>query len=63
MSHDANEYESRAHEVERLACAARDLIVREDMLSLARIYRDYADHLRGRPAHEDDAGWRNAVNG
>jgi hypothetical protein len=63
MFHSADEYETRAIEAERLAFATRDLVLREEMLSLARIYRDYADFLRGRPVHEDDADWRKAVNG
>ena len=49
MPHDANAYETRASEVERMASAARDMVLKEDMLSLARIYRDYAGHLRDRP--------------
>lgn len=63
MFHDDNEYDIRADEAERLAFSTRDPVLREDILSLARIYRDYAEYLRGRPAHEDDADWRRAVNG
>lgn len=63
MFHDDIEYDARADEAERLAYATRDLVLREDILSLARIYRDYAEHLRGRDAHDDDADWRRAVNG
>lgn len=62
MFHDANEYEMRAAECERLAYITRDLVLREEILSLGRIYRDYADHLRGGPA-ESDARWLDAVNG
>jgi hypothetical protein len=63
MFHDANEFDGRAREAERLAFATTDPILRADIEALARIYRDYAEHLRDRPGHEDDADWRNAVNG
>lgn len=63
MFHDANEYELRARETERLASATRDPVLRQDLLGLARIYRDYAGHLRDRPIHAEDAAWRQAVNG
>jgi hypothetical protein len=63
MFHNANEYEGRAREAERLASATRDPVLREDMLGLARIYRDYAGHLHSRPSHQNDAAWRQAVNG
>lgn len=63
MFHDAEEYEERAREAERLAFATHDPILRTDIEALARIYRDYAVHLRERPPHEDDADWRQAVNG
>ena len=63
MFHDADEYELRAREAERLACDTRDPILRVDILGLARIYRDYAGHLRDRPSHAEDAAWRQAVNG
>jgi hypothetical protein len=48
MQHSAEEYETRAAECERLAYATDDLILREEILSLGRVYRGYADHLRGR---------------
>ena len=63
MFHSAEEYEVRAREAERLALTTRDPFLREDVLSLARIYRDYAEHLRDRPVDDDDADWRRAVNG
>ena len=63
MFHDADEYEVRAREAERLASATCDPVLRQDMLGLARIYRDYARHLRARPSHAEDAAWRQAVNG
>lgn len=63
MFHDASEFETRAREAERLAFATQDPILRADIEALARIYRDYAAHLRDRPGHEDDADWRKAVNG
>ena len=63
MFHDTDEYEARAREAERLAAATCDPVLREDLLGLARIYRDYAGHLRDRPSHQDDAAWRHAVNG
>ncbi len=53
MSHDVNEYEVRAAECERLAFATVDLVLREDMLSLCRIYRDYAGHLKDRSAAQE----------
>jgi hypothetical protein len=61
MCHDAQEYEARAGECERLAHATRDPLLREQILSLSRIYLDYASHLRGR-ADERPAEWREAVN-
>ncbi len=63
MFHDADEYEARAHEAERLALGTNDVILRQDLLALVRIYADYAVHLRERPSHEEDASWRKAVNG
>lgn len=59
MFHDANEYELRAAECERLAFVTGDLVLREEILSLARAYRGYADHLRGR---RSEKGWLKAVN-
>lgn len=61
MFHSAHEFETRANEAERLAVAASDPMVREDILSVARIYRDYASHLRDRPADAKDAVWKRAV--
>lgn len=63
MFHDAEVFETRAQEAERLAVATQDPILRADIEGLARIYRDYAVHLRDRPPHEGDADWRQAVNG
>ena len=63
MFHDADEHDARALEAERLALATCDPVLREDMFGLARIYRDYAAHLRDRPHHAADAAWRKAVNG
>jgi hypothetical protein len=63
MFHKADEHEARAQEAERLAATVHDPILRDDLLGLARIYRDYAKHLRGRPRHATDAAWRRAVNG
>ena len=63
MFHDANDYDQRAREAERLAFATYDPILRADIEGLARIYRDYAEHLRERRPHEEDAAWRKAVNG
>jgi hypothetical protein len=63
MFHNAKEFDARAHEAEQLAVATQDPILRGDIEALARIYRDYATHLRDRPDHEDDAAWRKAVNG
>jgi hypothetical protein len=60
--HDAEDYEARAGECERLACGTRDPVLREDLLSLGRIYQDYAGHLRGR-SNENEPGWRQAANG
>lgn len=61
MFHDAEEYAARAGECERLAYTTKDAILREQILSLSRIYLDFADHLRGRV---DDVAqdWREAVN-
>jgi hypothetical protein len=63
MFHDASDYDVRAREAEKLAFATQDPILRADIEGLARIYRDYAAHLRERMPHEDDADWRHAVNG
>ncbi len=63
MFHDADEYERRAREAERLGFATRDPVLREDLFGLARIYGDYASHLRDRPSDAEDAAWRQAVNG
>ena len=61
MFHDANEYEARAGECERLAYATKDIVLREQILSLSRIYLDFASHLRERGGVF--AGpWRAAVN-
>ncbi len=60
MCHDAKEYETRSGECERLAYATRDMVLREQILSLSRIYRDYASHLREREA--DLPAWAEAVN-
>jgi hypothetical protein len=49
VDRDPLEYEIRAGEAERLASATADLILREEILGLGRIYRDYAAHLRGSP--------------
>ncbi|MDR3527529.1 MAG: hypothetical protein P4L57_09635 [Rhizomicrobium sp.] len=46
----------------RLAFITRDLVLRGELLSLARVYRDYALHLQGR-AGEDEANWPQAANG
>jgi hypothetical protein len=61
MVHDAKEYEARAVECHRLADATTDAVLREQILSLSRIYQDFAEHLRTR----DDAldNWPDAVNG
>ena len=61
MFHNASEFETRAREAERLAGVARDPVLREDLLGLARIYRDYASHLLHRGSHPADAAWRKAV--
>lgn len=61
MFHDANEYEARAVECQRLAYATKDSVLREEILSLSRIYRDFASHLRDR-AGEFAEEWREAVN-
>lgn len=50
MVRDPLEYELRASEAERLASATSDLVLREEILGLGRIYRDYAAHLRDIPA-------------
>jgi len=63
MLHDFNDYEVRARAAERLALAMRDPVLREDILSLSRVYRDYALHLRERPANSEDAAWGKAANG
>ncbi len=52
MFHAAEEYEARATECERLAHATTDPVLREEILSLGRIYRGYAGHLRGREPDE-----------
>lgn len=62
MFHNAEDYEARAAECERLAFVTRDLVLREELLSLGRIYRGYALHLQGRDG-EDEPGWRQAANG
>ncbi len=62
MFHDAEDYEARAGECERLAFMTRDLVLREGILGLGRIYRDYALHLRDRDGDEDTA-WPKAANG
>lgn len=63
MIHNAEDYETRAREAERLAKVTRDCVLKEDMLSLARIYRDYAGHLRIRPGTPAAGAWRRAANG
>ena len=63
MFHDADDYEVRARDAERLAMATRDPVLREDILSLSRIYHDYAGHLRDRQADPLEAGRRKAANG
>jgi hypothetical protein len=60
MCHDANEYEARAVECQRLANATKDAVLREQILSLSRIYLDFASHLRERVEVLED--WREAVN-
>jgi len=62
ITHDAEDYDARACECERLAFVTRDLVLREELLSLARIYRDYALHLQGRDG-EDETDWPQAANG
>lgn len=60
MFHDAKEYEARAVECQRLAETTTDTVLREQILSLSRIYQDFASHLRERA--EDLDVWRQAVN-
>lgn len=60
MFHDANEYEARAAECQRLANTTKDAVLREQILSLSRIYQDFASHLRERNEVFED--WREAVN-
>jgi hypothetical protein len=63
MFHDANEYEARAVECQRLADVTKDTVLREQILSLSRIYRDFASHLRERAEGEEFVeDWRRAVN-
>jgi hypothetical protein len=62
MYHDAEEYEARAGECVRLAFVTRDLVLRGELLSLARIYRNYALHLQGHDG-EDQSNWPQAANG
>lgn len=62
MFHDAEDYEARAGECERFASETRDPVLRQELLSLVRIYQDYAGHLRGR-SNENEPGWRQAANG
>jgi hypothetical protein len=63
MFHDANEYEARAVECQRLADVTNDAVLREQILSLSRIYRDFASHLRERAEGEEFAeDWRQAAN-
>lgn len=52
MFHDPYEYEARAAECERLSHATTDPVLQEEILSLGRIYRGFADHLRGRDQAE-----------
>lgn len=61
MLHNADEYDARSVECERLAGTTRDTVLREQLLSLSRIYRDYAGHLRARGT-EPLVDWRQAVN-
>ncbi len=63
MFHDADEYEARAVECQRLANTMKDCVLREDILSLSRIYRDFASHLRERAEGDEFVEeWREAVN-
>ena len=62
MFHDAEDYEVRAGECERLAFVTRDVVLREELMSLGRIYRDYAGHLRGR-SNENEPAWPKMANG
>lgn len=60
MFQNAEVYEARAAECDRLAFATGDLVLREEILGLGRIYRDYAQHCRDREA---EAVWPKAANG
>ncbi len=62
MCHDAQEYEFRAAECERLAHATSDPVLREEILSLSRIYRGFAEHLRSRLFGDEPPDWKKAVN-
>ncbi len=62
MHHDTEEYEIRARECERLAFVTHDLVLREELLGLGRIYRDYALHLCEREG-EEESHWPQAANG
>ncbi len=62
MFHDPNEYETRATECERLVHATTDPVLREEILSLSRIYRGFAEHLRARRLGDEPPYWKQAVN-
>lgn len=59
MLRDAGEYEARAAECERLAFATLDMVLRDEILSLCRAYRGYAEHLRQRSVTVE---WLEAVS-
>jgi len=66
MIHDSEAYELRAEECLRLACLAKDEMLKEQILSLYHCYIEFAVDLRQRELRDDGAYvsyWREAANG